>query len=165
MTARAASLCASALLMALMVASVASAPDTASAQVPATEEQALSIERQLLCPQCTNKRLDVCELAICNDMKRIIRERLAAGSTPDEIILFFENRYGPKVRAELPRSGFNLWLFGWVGGSILAVGAAGGWYLLSLQRRTRLSAAPAAASSVDDDWLDAEIEAAEREDA
>ncbi|PKN79594.1 MAG: hypothetical protein CVU47_10315 [Chloroflexi bacterium HGW-Chloroflexi-9] len=135
----------------------------ASAQLPPTEEQAIAIERQLLCPQCTNKRLDVCELAICRDMKQIIRERLAAGATADDIILFFEVRYGPQVRAELPREGFNLWLFGWVGGAIVAVGAAGAWFLLSLRRRAR----PAIPSGTptDDAWLDEELRAADERDA
>ncbi|MDP2328065.1 MAG: cytochrome c-type biogenesis protein CcmH, partial [Dehalococcoidia bacterium] len=135
----------------------------ASAQLPPTEEQAIAIERQLLCPQCTNKRLDVCELAICRDMKQIIRERLAAGATADDIILFFEVRYGPQVRAELPREGFNLWLFGWVGGAIVAVGVAGAWFLLSLRRRARPSAV--SGTPADDAWLDEELRAADERDA
>ncbi|MDA0270215.1 MAG: cytochrome c-type biogenesis protein CcmH [Chloroflexi bacterium] len=156
-------------LMVVLVAAVATAclsvlaATTGSAQLPATEEQAIAIERQLLCPQCTNKRLDVCELAICYDMKQLIRERLEAGSTADDIILFFETRYGPQVRAELPREGFNLWLFGWVTGALALVALAGGWFLLSLRSRAR--PAPAATAPVDDDWLDAELRAAEERDA
>lgn len=145
----------------------------AHAQVPATEEQAQQVERQLLCPICTNERLDVCSTAICQDMKRIIRERLAAGSSPDDIILYFENRYGPKVRAELEPKGFNLWLYGWIGVSVLAIGTLGGWFLLGLRRRARPAAAvapPGAAPPDDthsddappddaghDEWLDAQI--------
>ena len=132
----------------------------ASAQVPATEEQALAVERQLLCPICTNERLDVCSTAICMDMKRIVRERLAAGSTPDDIILYFETRYGPKVRADLEPQGFNLWLYGWISASTLAVAALGGWFLLGLRRRSAGSTATAAAPSTegtDDAWLDAQI--------
>ncbi len=98
------------------------------------EAQALQIERQLLCPQCTNKRLDVCELAICDDMKQQIRERLAAGDEPDQIIFSFAARYGDRVLAELPREGFNLLLFGWVGGSILGVGVFGALFLWRLRR-------------------------------
>lgn len=131
-----------------------------SAQVPATEEQALAVERQLLCPICTNERLDVCSTAICQDMKRIIRERLADGSTPDDIILYFETRYGPKVRAELEPEGFNLWLYGWIGASTLVVAALGGWFLLGLRRRaTRrlVPIAPPPGAGTDDEWLDAQI--------
>lgn len=129
-------------------------------QVPATEAQALAIERQLLCPVCTNERLDVCSSAICRDMKRIIRERLEAGSSPDDIILYFEQRYGPKVRARLERSGFNLWLYGWIGGSIVVVGALGGWFLVNLRSHARTAspgAAPPPEAVPDDDWLDAQI--------
>ncbi|MDO9445713.1 MAG: cytochrome c-type biogenesis protein CcmH [Dehalococcoidia bacterium] len=146
-----------------LAASLLTSVQEASAQLPPTEEQAIAIERQLLCPQCTNKRLDVCELAICRDMKQIIRERLAAGATADDIILFFEVRYGPQVRAELPREGFNLWLFGWVGGAIVVVGAAGAWFLVSLRRRAQPTTATA--MPADDAWLDEELRAADERDA
>jgi len=132
----------------------------ADAQLPPTEAQALAVEQQLLCPICTNERLDVCSTAMCQDMKRIIRERLAAGSSPDDIILYFETRYGPKVRARLEPAGFNLWLYGWIGASTLAVASIGGWFLLGLRRRaTPPTAPPSAASSTssDDVWLDAQI--------
>lgn len=137
----------------------------AQAQLPATEEQALAVERQLLCPICTNERLDVCSTAICQDMKRIIRERLAAGSSPDDIILYFETRYGPKVRAQLEPEGFNLWLYGWIGASTAAIAAVGGWFLLSLRRRagttlsreTGSTGAPGTDAASDDEWLDAQI--------
>ncbi len=140
----------------------------ASAQLPATEEQALAIERQLLCPQCTNKRLDVCELAICRDMKQIIRDRLAAGSTADDIILFFETRYGPQVRAQLPREGFNLILFGWVTGAVVLVATAGGAFLLSLRRRARPAAVTPGAAALpaeDEAFLDDELRAAEERES
>ncbi|MEX1021720.1 MAG: cytochrome c-type biogenesis protein, partial [Dehalococcoidia bacterium] len=128
--ARAVLLARAALVAAAALALVAMPPAGVEAQgPPATEEQAMAIERQLLCPVCTNERLDVCTTAICTDMKRIIRERLAAGATPDDIILYFETRYGERVRAKLPVEGFNLVLYGWIGGSILLVGALGTWSL------------------------------------
>ena len=131
----------------------------AEAQAPlegeALEAQALQIERQLLCPQCTNKRLDVCELRICTDMKQVIRERLAAGDDPDEIVFSFAARYGDRVLAELPREGFNLLLFGWVGGSMAGVAALGAFFLLRLRRgATPASAGPAGGENDDD--VDAE---------
>lgn len=132
----------------------------AAAQVPPSsdpriEAQALVIERQLLCPLCTNERLDICATAICVDMKRIIREQLAAGATPDEVIFYFEQRYGERVRAALHKDGFNLILFGWVGGSVLLVMAGGAWFLLSARR----AVAPAAVlpRTADDDWLDEQV--------
>ncbi|MQC27842.1 MAG: hypothetical protein DWG74_02020 [Chloroflexi bacterium] len=123
------------------------------------DAQALAIERQLLCPQCTNERLDVCTLAICNDMKSLIRSRLEAGAPPDDIVLYFRNRYGDRILRQIPREGFNLVLFGWVGGSLALVALAGGAFLYRLRRPA--AARPAAddtGSPADEHWLDAEIE-------
>ena len=136
-------------------------PTPPSPRVPFTDAQELAVERQLLCPLCVNERLDVCTLAICNDMKQLIRERLAAGSTPDDIILFFETRYGPKVRADLPREGFNLVLFGWVGGAIGLTAVAAGYALYSMRRDSDRRLARGASSrsgtpaAGDDRWVDA----------
>ncbi|MEX2375131.1 MAG: cytochrome c-type biogenesis protein CcmH [Dehalococcoidia bacterium] len=147
-------------LLLMAIAAVAMVERT-QAQVPATEEQALAVEQQLLCPICTNERLDVCSLAICRDMKQIIRDRLEAGSTPDDIILFFETRYGPKVRAHLEPRGFNLWLYGWIVGSTGAVAALGGWFLYRLRQGAQPSAVVAPGDPTpdtpDDAWLDAQI--------
>lgn len=103
-------------------------------------EQQLAIERQLLCPQCVNERLDQCARAICDDMRATIREQLAAGTPPDQIVFFFRARYGERVLAQLPREGFNLLLFGWVAGSLALVAAGGGFALLRMRRSARRSA-------------------------
>jgi cytochrome c-type biogenesis protein CcmH len=124
----------------LLVAIDVGSAGPSSARAQDFEAQAQQIESQLLCPQCTNKRLDICELAICVDMRELIRERLAAGDTPDDIILFFSNRYGERVLADLPKSGFNLVLFGWVGGSLVLVAALGTTALLRLRRTAALPA-------------------------
>jgi len=150
------------LLAALLAAALDAAPTAAQVPPspdPRTEAQAQAIERQLLCPICTNERLDVCGTAICADMKQIIRERLTAGSTPDDIILYFEQRYGARVRADLPKEGFNLVLFGWVGASLALVAAGGAWFLLSARRTSMLTAGQLAATppAVDEAWLDAQI--------
>lgn len=132
--------------------------EPAGAQAPpATEAQAEALERQLMCPQCANQRLDTCQSAVCRDMKRIIREQLEAGRTPDDIILYFESRYGPRVRADLPAEGFNLLLYGWIGVALVAVAAGAAWYLRSLRRRAPVPAS-ARPPATDDAWLDAQLE-------
>jgi cytochrome c-type biogenesis protein CcmH len=140
---------------ALALALLTTEPAAAQAP-PATEAQAQSIERQLMCPQCPNERLDTCDRPVCRDMKRIIREQLADGRTPDDIILFFESRYGPRVRADLPFEGFNRLLYGWIGVSLLAVVGGATWYLRSLRRGAR-PLAVAAGATPDDRWLDEQL--------
>jgi cytochrome c-type biogenesis protein CcmH len=119
------------------------------------EARALAIERKLLCPQCTNLRLDVCETQICIDMRGVIRDRLAQGQSEEQIIDYFTGRYGDRVLAELPREGFNLVLFGWVGGSVLLVAALGTLVLLRLRRTA--TPAPATIDAADDRWLDDQL--------
>lgn len=139
-------------LAALVLAGLAAAQDF--------EARALAIERQLMCPRCVNERLDQCELAICRDMRAEIRDQLAAGRDGDEILLFFSDRYGQRVLADLPREGFNLVLFGWVGGSIAFVALAGAAALWRLRRASRPPApAAAAASEADERWLDEQLRA------
>ena len=117
------------------------------------DERTLRVEQRLLCPQCTNKRLDVCELPICQDMRREIRTRLEGGQSEAEVIAFFSGRFGERVLASVPKSGFNLWLWGWVVGSVVVVGALGARWLTA---RTRRAPAPALVES-DDRWLDAQL--------
>ena len=127
------------------------------------EAQALQIEQQLMCPRCINVRLDHCELTICEDMRAEIRDQLAAGRSGDDILLFFSDRFGDAVLAELPREGFNLWLFGWVGGSILFVVAIGATALWRMRRGAALVPAGAggALDASEERWLDEQIRARE----
>lgn len=156
------------LLAAILLAAAAFAfvTDDARAQEPSNlDEQALSIEKQLLCPQCTNERLDVCNIAICIDMRREIRAQLIDGRNSDEIIFFFQNRYGQRILADLPKEGFNLVLFGWVGASLLLMGLGGAFFLFRLRAAGRahgaaLPAGAAPAAQPDDEaWLDTELDA------
>lgn len=122
--------------------------------VPVTlEERTLAVEQRLLCPQCTNKRLDVCDVAICEDMRREIRTRLEAGQTEAEIVAFFAGRFGDRVLANVPKTGFNLWLWGWVIGSVVVVAGSGAMWLG--RRPARLEAPPL--GDRDEQWLDAQV--------
>lgn len=147
-------------LAATWTASPLDAPRATEAQD--FEAQALQIERQLMCPRCINVRLDHCELTICEDMRGEIREQLAAGRGSDDIILYFSDRFGDAVLAELPREGFNLWLFGWVGGSIVLVAVIGAAALWRQRRGAMLAASGAGALDASEErWLDEQLRASE----
>ncbi|MGD9100554.1 MAG: cytochrome c-type biogenesis protein CcmH [Anaerolineae bacterium] len=57
------------------------------------------VARQLYCPICENTPLDVCETQACEDWRELIREKLAAGQSDQEIIEYFAEIYGERVRA------------------------------------------------------------------
>lgn len=149
--------------LAVALAAAWLAQGRAGAQTP--DAVALGIERKLLCPQCTNQRLDVCDTQICVDMRAAIRERLARGESEQEIIDYFTGRYGQRVLAEVPRRGFNLVLFGWVGASLALVAAVGALVLVRLRRSARAGEAAGALDAQTERWLDEEIAggAAERD--
>lgn len=147
-------------VMSLLVVLAAAwlAQERAAAQTP--DAVALGIERQLLCPQCTNLRLDVCDTQICVDMRAAIRERLARGESEQQIIDYFTGRYGQRVLADVPATGFNLVLFGWVGASLALVAAVGALVLVRLRRSARVTDAMGAAGTLDaptEQWLDEQI--------
>lgn len=68
----------------------------------------LQVERQLGCPICTNLPLNVCDNAICQQMKGVIRQKLSDGETPDQVVAYFVSRYGEGVLLTPPEHGFNL---------------------------------------------------------
>lgn len=144
-----------AVVVVVMVLSFGAALHGRAGAQTVADERALHIERQLLCPQCTNLRLDVCETQICIDMRAVIRERIDQGQSDGQIIDYFTGRYGDRVLADVPREGFNLWLFAWVGGSLLLVAALGGYVLLRLRRTA--TPAPVRSDLSDDRWLDEQL--------
>jgi len=89
------------------------------------------LEAELVCPTCKTT-LDQSDAPVARRMKQILRERLAAGATEEEIKAELVAQFGPGVLAEPPKSGFDLlaWVvpLGLLGAGALGVGAlAWGW--------------------------------------
>ncbi len=127
------------MLAALVVAGLASAQ---GGKVNVTDDQVNAIARRLNCPVCENVPLDVCETQACAQWRDLIRQKLAAGQTPDEIMTYFQATYGDRVLQAPPRSGFTglVWILPFVG---LVAGLA---ILVVVLRR--LTARPAALAAV-----------------
>ncbi len=89
------------------------------------------LEAELVCPTCKTT-LDQSDAPVARRMKQVLRERLAAGATEEEIKAELVAQFGPGVLAEPPKSGFDLlaWVvpLGLLGAGALGVGAlAWGW--------------------------------------
>ena len=97
-----------------------------SGQEPSLEEQAYSIDRSLICPVCPGETIDQAQVELAAQMREIVRDRLAAGWSREQILQYFVDRYGERVLAAPPKKGFNL--VAWV---VPIVVGAGGVLLLA----------------------------------
>ena len=69
---------------------------------PALEERARAISQQLRCLVCQNESIDSSNADVARDLRRVVRERLVAGDTDDEIVEFVVGRYGDFVLLNPP---------------------------------------------------------------
>ena len=102
----------------LAVVSVACASQEAT-----LEERAYALDRQLMCPVCDGQTVDQSNAQVSLDMKEVIREKLRAGDSEDQILDYFSARYGDSVLASPPTSGFSavVWI---VPPAVLLIGVA-----------------------------------------
>ena len=89
------------------------------------EERAREIDNSLMCPICPGQTIAESQSALSQQMRSIVREKLAQGATKEEILQFFVERYGEGVLAAPPKAGFNLLL--WV---LPFLGVAAGGFLI-----------------------------------
>ena len=82
-----------------------------------TDDQVNAVAKKLNCPVCENVPLDVCETQACVQWRDLIRQRLATGEKPEQVIAYFRDTYGDRVLQEPPRSGFTalIWILPFVG--------------------------------------------------
>ncbi len=105
------------------------------------DQRAYTLDRELMCPVCDGQTIDQSHAQIAEDMKRVVREKIAEGESNQEIRDYFVARYGEVVLAAPEASGFNLiiWLMPAVigGGGALAVF----WVLKNMRRNSAQYAA------------------------
>jgi cytochrome c-type biogenesis protein CcmH len=89
---------------------------------PVTDNEVNAIAKQLFCPVCENTPLDVCPTEACRDWREQIRTMLSEGKSEDEILQYFTDQYGDKVRATPPATGLN-WLVYLLPPAIILAGA------------------------------------------
>src|SRR5687768_3482053 len=65
---------------------------------PALEARARVISKELRCVQCQNETIDDSNAEIARDMRVLVRERLTAGDSNQQIIDYMVSRYGDYVR-------------------------------------------------------------------
>lgn len=92
------------------------------------DQRAYQLSQQLMCPVCDGQTLDQSQAQISQDMKAVIRDKLEAGHTNEQIRAYFIQRYGEAVLAAPDSSGFNLvaWIMPFIifAGGVLIVANA-----------------------------------------
>ncbi len=97
---------------------------------PPTSNRAEALEQRLRCPVCKSVSIAESPSETASQMRRIVVAQVKAGRSDEEVITYFENRYGPWVLQDPPARGQTLWL--WV---LVALGAAGGVAVLGARAR------------------------------
>lgn len=83
----------------------------ASARAQTLDDRIYAVARQLMCPVCAGQTVAESDAAVAREMRAIIRQKLLAGETPDQILRYFVAEFGDGVLAEPPRRGFSLVLY------------------------------------------------------
>ncbi len=106
---------------------------------PAAEARARVLSKELRCLVCQNQSIEESNAALARDLRRIVRERIAAGDSDRQVLDYLVSRYGEWVLLT-PRFNASTLLL-WVGpGILLALGVIA---VLVLQRRQRRALAEA----------------------
>ena len=100
---------------------------------PAQEARAEAIGRQLRCPVCKTESIEESDADFTRDLRRVVREQVAAGKTDSQVLDFMHDRYGDFILLRPPfrPSTWALWL------APPALLILAGIFALSVARRRR----------------------------
>ncbi|HZT89473.1 MAG TPA: cytochrome c-type biogenesis protein [Stellaceae bacterium] len=100
---------------------------------PALEARARDIGKELRCLVCRNQSIDDSDADLAHDLRVVIRDRLKAGDSDDQVVAYVRARYGDYVLLRPPFQE-DTWLL-WGGPLlILALGGFGAWQYLRRRR-------------------------------
>jgi len=106
--------------VALLIAVTLLAAGIAAAKDP--EARAQAIAAQLRCPVCQNESVADSPSELAAQMRTLIRAKVAAGETDQQIVDYFVSKYGEWILLEPPRRG-PLWIV-WLAPAVALLGGA-----------------------------------------
>lgn len=104
---------------------------------PVLEERARHLSAGLRCMVCQNQSIDDSDADLARDLRILVRDRLSAGDTDEQVLDYIVSRYGEFVLLK-PRFNMRNALL-WSVPVILLL-AGGGFLLVSARRRQRPAA-------------------------
>jgi cytochrome c-type biogenesis protein CcmH len=118
---------------------------------PALEARARALSAQLRCMVCQNQSIDDSNADLAKDLRLLVRERLTAGDSDDQVIEYLVSRYGEFVllKPRLSEHTILLW------GMPVALAAIGAGVVFVQLRRRRISLAGQELSAEEQSKLEA----------
>ena len=121
---------------------------------PVLEERARELSAEIRCMKCQNQSIDDSDAELASDLRILVRERIVAGDSDQQVLDYLVDRYGEFVLLKPRLTGTNLLLWG---APMLALLAAlfFAWRAFARlpRRRQDVSAAPAALSREEQERL------------
>ncbi|MEZ5921960.1 MAG: cytochrome c-type biogenesis protein [Parvularculaceae bacterium] len=105
---------------------------------PKLEARALAVSRELRCVVCQKQSIDDSNAPLAHDMRVIVRERIAAGDSNDDVKAYLVRRYGNFVLLRPPVQANTIAL--WAGPLAFLLSAAFGFAFFLKNSKNRLSA-------------------------
>lgn len=118
---------------------------------PALEARARTLSAEVRCVVCQNQSIDDSNAELARDLRLLVRERLQAGDSDQEVLDYLVARFGPFVLLEPPKTESTLIL--WYGPAVLL--GLGALAVITVFVRRRRAAAPAPLSDEERRRLDA----------
>ncbi|MGZ5938826.1 MAG: cytochrome c-type biogenesis protein [Rhizomicrobium sp.] len=126
-----------ALMLVLFASAVQASPAPDALSNPAQEARARNLQKELRCLVCQGESLDESNASLAIDLRHLIRTRIKAGDSDEQIISFLVARYGDFILMEPPfeSSTYALWLTPF-GVLILGAGVAI-WIVVRARKRSQ----------------------------
>jgi cytochrome c-type biogenesis protein CcmH len=119
------------MLLLLLVPSVVFAQE----QNAELDRRTREVAGALQCPVCQNLSAADSPSELAEQMRQVVREKLAAGESREEVLAYFVDRYGEEILIDPPKRGFNLLI--WLVPPLILVGGLA--VLFTTVRRWRRS--------------------------
>jgi len=115
---------------------------------PLLEDRARELSKGLRCLVCQNESIDDSDAALARDLRLLVRERLVAGDSDEEVLDFVVERYGEFALLQPKCGGSNLVL--WIAGPLGLLFA----FIIGLNMMRRSAANPSTKDELSTDEAD-----------
>jgi cytochrome c-type biogenesis protein CcmH len=115
---------------------------------PLLEDRARELSKGLRCLVCQNESIDDSDAALARDLRLLVRERLVAGDSDEEVLDFVVERYGEFALLQPKFGGSNLVL--WIAGPLGLLFA----FIIGLNMMRRSAANPSRKDELSTDEAD-----------